>query len=101
MTSNLKFLDITNYLAAGSSYANYLKAFEVEEQKGFFPYEYVKSFNVLLKSSSLPAYKDFYSHLNNNNPLEEDVDAYRGLSNYHKLQTIWKENDMKNLYRLA
>ena len=38
-TKFLKFLDITNYLAPGFSYDQFLKAFECEQTKGFFPYE--------------------------------------------------------------
>ena len=36
-TDKLKFLDIMSVIAPGFSYAKYLAAFEVEEQKGFFP----------------------------------------------------------------
>ena len=35
---HLRFVDITNFIRPGSNYANYLKAFGVEEPKGFFPY---------------------------------------------------------------
>ncbi|GFN95224.1 hypothetical protein PoB_002173000 [Plakobranchus ocellatus] len=46
-TPFLKFLDITNFTAPGFSYAKYLAAYEVEEQKGFFPYEYITSIEKL------------------------------------------------------
>ena len=36
-TPTLKFLDITSYLAPGCSYAVYLKAFGVTEEKGALP----------------------------------------------------------------
>ena len=36
-------LDITNYLPAGTSYKNFLKAYGVEERKFFFPYDYLTS----------------------------------------------------------
>ncbi|XP_053391893.1 uncharacterized protein LOC128554633 [Mercenaria mercenaria] len=39
-TDDLKFLDMSQFLAAGSSYAAFLKAYHVEEKKGFFPYEW-------------------------------------------------------------
>ena len=35
----LKFLDISNYLAAGSSYSQFLKAYGCDIPKGIFPYE--------------------------------------------------------------
>ena len=38
-TEALKFLVITNYMAPGFSYSQYLKAYKYTEQKGFFPYE--------------------------------------------------------------
>jgi hypothetical protein len=34
-----RFLDISHFLAPGTSYAGFLKAYRVEEAKGFFPYE--------------------------------------------------------------
>ena len=40
-TTNLKFLDVTQYLAPGVSYDKYLKAYGCELQKGHFPYEYI------------------------------------------------------------
>jgi hypothetical protein len=42
-TEVLKFLDITNYMAPGFSYSQYLKAYECTEEKGFFPYEWLTS----------------------------------------------------------
>ena len=39
-TKMLKFLDITNYLAPGYNYDKFLKAYNVEQEKGFFPYEW-------------------------------------------------------------
>ena len=42
-TEYLKFLDITNYLAPGFSYDQFLKAYECEQTKGFFPYEWIDS----------------------------------------------------------
>lgn len=37
-TPTFKFLDITQYLSPGINYAGFLKAFDVQESKGFFPY---------------------------------------------------------------
>ena len=39
-TESLKFLDMSQFLAAGSSYTSFLKAYHVAEQKGYFPYEW-------------------------------------------------------------
>ena len=46
-TKMLKFLDIVNYLAPEYSYAKFLKAYDVEQEKGFFPYEWVDDLNKL------------------------------------------------------
>ena len=39
----LKFLDITNYLAAGTNLVQFYKSFEVSTPKGCFPYEWFNS----------------------------------------------------------
>jgi hypothetical protein len=57
-TERLKFLDITNYLAPGCSYAEFLSAYECTAQKGFFPYEWFDDI-VKLDYESLPAHDDF------------------------------------------
>jgi hypothetical protein len=35
-----KMLDVTSYMSPGVSYDKFLKAFDVSENKGFFPYEW-------------------------------------------------------------
>ena len=44
---NFKFLDIIQYLSPGVNYASFLKAFDVQESKGFFPYEWFTSVDKL------------------------------------------------------
>ena len=61
-TKNLVFLDMFNYLAPGYSYANYLKAFLKDTDKGFFPYEWMDSVRKL-DNTSLPPRGAFYSSL--------------------------------------
>ena len=46
-TEDLKFLDISNYIAPGFSYDQFLKAYECEQTKGFFPYEWVDNLDKL------------------------------------------------------
>ena len=41
-TQHLKFLDITNYLAPGFRYEQFLKAYECSQTKGYFPYDHAK-----------------------------------------------------------
>ena len=68
-TENFIFLDITNYLAAGSSYDQFLKAYGATVHKSFFPYEYFDSLDKLT-STEFPLYQDFYSSLKGRNTLE-------------------------------
>ena len=68
----LKFLDISNYLAAGSSYSQFLKAYGCDIPKGIFPYEWFDSFDKL-DHTSLPDMQDFYSTLSNTNPLRLNI----------------------------
>ena len=42
--TRFKFLDIMNFLAPCCSYAKFLKAYGTSAYKGFFPYEYLDSF---------------------------------------------------------
>ena len=86
-TDKLKFLDITNYLAPGYSYAQYLKAYEIPVQKGFFPYEWLDSLDKL-EQNHLPTHEDFYSQLKGSNITAEE---------YKLCQKIWKESDMNSM----
>ncbi|CAH3180046.1 unnamed protein product, partial [Porites lobata] len=83
-TDSLKFLDISNYLAPGFSYDQFLKAYECEQTKGFFPYEWIDSLDKL-EETSLPSHEAFYSSLKNQNITEEE---------YEYCQQVWEENEM-------
>ena len=85
-TEDFKFLDVTNYLAPGFSYAAFLKAFGVQEKKGFFPYDWFDSIEKL-DYPELPPYDAFYSNLKKVNVL--DVDG-EGQKNYEWLQEVWE-----------
>ena len=61
-TKQLVFRDISNYLSARTSYCKWLNSWEVEESKGFWPYEKFTSLE-FLKKSSLSPIEDFYSTL--------------------------------------
>lgn len=80
----LKFLDITHYLAPGSSYASFLKAYGVKENKGFFPYEWFDDLTKL-DSPTLPAHEAFYSSLKDQIISETD---------YRHCQKVWTDNEM-------
>ena len=65
-TDFLKLLGISNYLAPGFSYDQFLKAYECEQTKGYFPYEWIDSLEKL-QHPSLPPYEAFYSPRKNAN----------------------------------
>ena len=83
-TDFLKFLDISNYLAPGFSYDQFLKTYECEQTKGFFPYEWIGGLDKL-EETSLPPHQAFYSPIKNKNITEEEH-AY--------CQQVWEENNM-------
>ena len=87
LTKNFRFLDISNYLSPGISYAQYLKAFNVEESKFFFPYEYLTSIGKL-SETTLPPHSAFYSSLKQKNISNEE---------YELCKVIWEKNKMKTL----
>ena len=83
-TNSLKFLDISNYIAPGFSYDQFLKAYECEQAKGFFPYEWVDNLDKL-EETSLPPHETFYSSQKNQNITEEE---------YAYCQQVWEEYQM-------
>ena len=53
-TESQKFLDMSHFLAPGSSYAGFLKAYLVAEQKGYFCYECFDDISKLEATSLSP-----------------------------------------------
>ena len=84
-TRNLRFLDVTNFLAPGFSYDKFLKAYECPQTKGFFPYEWMDSLEKL-EHQSLPPHEAFYSTLTNKNISKED---------YRYCQQVWSTKNMQ------
>ena len=84
-TDSLKFLDISNYVAPGFSYDQFLRAYECEQTKGFFPYEWVDGLDKL-NETSLSPHASFYSSLKNTNITEQE---------YEYCQQVWEENNMQ------
>ena len=92
-TEFFRFLDISQYLAPGCSYSKFLKAYQVDEQKSFFPYEWFDSVEKL-NFPSLPEYNAFYSSLKGLNVLETDNNK-SGIDQYNDLKQIWIDKGMK------
>ena len=61
-TDQLKFLDMTNYIAPGFSYGKYLKAYGCEVMKGHFPYEYMDCLE-RLDDTALPQKEAYFFRL--------------------------------------
>ena len=93
-TPKLKFLDITSYMAPGCSYSQYLAAYDVPEQKGYFPYEYLNSLDKL-DATALPPYEAFYSTLKSCNVLDDGLDEEAGRRKHAELQALWTKAGMK------
>ena len=86
-TTNLKFLDVTQYLAPGVSYDKYLKAYGCELQKGHFPYEYMDDLHKL-EDRALPLQAAFFSRLKNEGISNDD---------YARCQAVWRDNGMTTM----
>ena len=86
-TMNLKFLDVTQYLAPGVSYDKYMKAYGCELQKGHFPYEYMDDLHKL-EDRALPPQAAFFSRLKNEGISNDD---------YARCQAVWRDNGMTTM----
>lgn len=116
-----KFLDISNFVAPGFSYDKFIKSYEIELHKSYFPYEFCSNYNKL-EYTELPPYEAFFSSLKNCNVLEEEFFRYRqlvedekvpvsmalktmnlkekprtGQENYQHLLKIWQDQGMRNM----
>ncbi len=85
-TLHLNFLDITNYLAPGFSYEQFLKAYECTQTKGYFPYKWVDSIDKL-NFPTLPPPEAFHSTLSGSNITEQQ---------YEYCQRVWRDNNMES-----
>ena len=71
LTKNFRFLDIMNYLGPGTSYEKWVKAYECETVKSWFPYEWFDT-PEKLDFPGLPKYEDWYSKLKGGYVLTRD-----------------------------
>jgi len=70
-TPDFKFIDIQYFLAPGYSLTKFLKAYNADSQKSYFPYEYINTLDIL-NSDVFPPYDSFYSELRQVHVLEEE-----------------------------
>ncbi|XP_069109836.1 LOW QUALITY PROTEIN: uncharacterized protein [Argopecten irradians] len=117
-SERFRFIDISSFLAAGSSYDQFIKAYHPGEmRKGYFCYEFLDSPDKL-DYPRLPPYESFFSELKQCNVLEEEFDAYNlllddgfshadackkmgikqkpssGREKYAELESIWARENM-------
>ena len=86
-TGALKFIDISNFLAAGSSYTGFLNAYQCQQGKAHFPYEWLDSLDKL-EHPQLPPHSAFYSWLRKTNISKEE---------YTECQEAWMEMEMETM----
>lgn len=78
-TSEFKIINMCNFLAPGTTYRDFLKAYNDNNiEKGYFCYDFLDSAEKL-NFDRLPPYEAFYSDLKQGNILEEE---YKEFSNY-------------------
>ena len=71
-TKQFTFLDQMNYCAAGTSLRKFIKAYDIDEEKGHFPYEWFDSYEKLDYLISDLKIEDFDSSLKNTKMHEKD-----------------------------
>src|SRR5271166_1627333 len=71
-TEQFTFLDQMNYCAAGTSLRKFIKAYDIDEEKGYFPYEWFDSYEKLDYLISDLKINDFDSSLKNTTMDEND-----------------------------
>ena len=85
LSKNFRFLDIINYLGPGTSYEKWVKAYECETVKSWFPYEWFDT-PEKLDFRGLPKYEDWYSKLKGGYVLTRDE--------WEGCQRLFKEKGM-------
>lgn len=88
-TTHFRLLDVTNFIANGSSYEKFLDAFSVSQKKGYFCFEFLTD-PQKLDYPRLPDYDCFYSTLKQKNTIGS-------LEKYEELKSVWEENNMKSV----
>ena len=107
-TERMRFVDISAYISPPKSLRSFLRAFDIEEEKFFFPFSLLTN-PENLKLEGVPSYDSFFSDLKGYNSLEEEEIAWKeagspegkpytsGKENYAMVCRTWKENNFKTL----
>jgi len=100
--AEFRFLDASQYLSVGVSYADFLRSFSaptsdlephLNENKAFFPYEYFQDITQLEETELPPLGQAWWSSLKNRSVLDDGNKSIE--ENYSWLQEAWKEEGMK------
>ena len=86
LTSGFRFLDIMNYLAPGTTYERWVKAYDCKTTKTWFPYEWFDRAEKL-DHPGLPDYAHWYSKLKNGFTLK--------ISEWKECKQLFQEKGMK------
>ena len=86
LMNSFRFLDIMNYLGPGTSYEKWVKAYECETVKSWFPYEWLDT-PEKLDFPRLPKYEEWYSKLKGEYVLTRDE--------WEGCQRVFAEKDMQ------
>ena len=86
-TDTLRFVDVSNFLAPGFSYSQYLKAYEVPEKKFSWIHNLFTSLSVPDRTDFLEHW-EFFSKLKGENISREEYDY---------CHAIWKKHGMRTL----
>ncbi|CEG41884.1 hypothetical protein PHYSODRAFT_330091 [Plasmopara halstedii] len=98
-TSNMKMLDISNYVPAGTSYDKYLTTYlggcKCEDKircvcglgKGIFPYEYITSYGVL-SQTTIPPKSAFDSKLRGTSITRDEYERVKFVWGYYGMKSI-------------
>ena len=106
------FLDVSNFIPPRYSYSKLLKAYSIDQGKGFFPYSFLTC-KERLDYPLLPPYQGgeycpWYDSLKDCDLLSREHNLWieggklgseppSGIDNYKYLQKIWIDHDMKTL----
>jgi len=99
-----KFLDVSQFLSPGVSYAEFLRTFlppesdldsneKTEDKKAFFPYEYFQDISQLNETKLPPLGQAWWSSLKNKSILDDGIKSIE--ENYAWLEETWEKEQMK------
>ena len=106
--NHFSFIDLMSYLGPGTSYSKFLASFNIKEEKFFFPYSHLTSFERL--NDPLPEYpgESWYSDIKSCDLLNAAHDEWSragkqgpapktGEENYQYIKEVWNEKGFKSL----